>query len=299
MLRKIQMAVWGACCEANGYDIEREQRLREGTVAMELAEFIALHGAALEANEARHNLILGLLEHAKDEADHGYLLWSLDAPGACALKTPGPGRNIILGELTQAQCAELARITAGVDYPGVIGPDDAPRWFVAAAEALGIGFQAEAHAHRIHALSRPPSRPAVPGTARLATMDDADLVFAWIGAFRDEATPEDGPPLRAYTDAAILEGCLWLWQVDGAAVSMAGLGRRLKHCVSIGAVYTPPEHRMRGYGGAVTAAVADAIFAGGCATACLYTDLSNPYSNRCYAKLGFTPVCDSWVYRRV
>jgi len=44
--------------------------------------------------------------------------------------------------------------------------------------------------------------------------------------------------------------------------------------------------------------VVDAIFAEGYATACLYTDLSNPYSNRCYAKLGFTPVCDSWVYRR-
>ena len=64
---------------------------------MELAEFIALHGPALEANETRHNLILGLLERVKNKLDHGYLLWSLGEPGACALKTPLPGRGIILG----------------------------------------------------------------------------------------------------------------------------------------------------------------------------------------------------------
>jgi hypothetical protein len=28
--------------------------------------------------------------------------------------------------------------------------------------------------------------------------------------------------------------------------------------------------------------------------ACLYTDLGNPYSNRCYANIGFTPMCDSY-----
>ena len=265
---------------------------------MELAEFIALHGPALEANEARHNLILGLLEQAKAKPDHGYLFWSLDVPGACAIENPESGRGIILGELTEAQCAELARITADVDYPRVTGADDMPRWFVAAAETLGIRFQAELLAQRIHALSRPPSRPAVPGAARLATMDDADQVFAWAGAFRDEAVPDAPSPLREHTDDMIGQGRYWLWEVDGAPVSMAGLGRRLKDCASIAPVYTPAEHRARGYAGAATAAVVDAIFAGGRSTACLYADQSNPYSNRCYAKLGFAPVCDSWVYRR-
>jgi predicted GNAT family acetyltransferase len=36
------------------------------------------------------------------------------------------------------------------------------------------------------------------------------------------------------------------------------------------------------------------IFSEGRKTACLYTDLRNPASNRCYAKLGFRPVCESW-----
>jgi hypothetical protein len=53
------------------------------------------------------------------------------------------------------------------------------------------------------------------------------------------------------------------------------------------------------YAGSVTAAVADAIFAEGRSMACLYVDLRNPYSRRCYAKIGFTPVCRSWYCPRV
>ncbi len=40
------------------------------------------------------------------------------------------------------------------------------------------------------------------------------------------------------------------------------------------------------------------IFASGKTAACLYTNLRNPYSNCCYAKIGFKPVCPSWHYHR-
>jgi len=49
----------------------------------------------------------------------------------------------------------------------------------------------------------------------------------------------------------------------------------------------------------VTAALAEFIFASGKKAACLYTNLLNPYSNRCYAKIGFRPVCKSWHYHRI
>ena len=71
-----------------------------------------------------------------------------------------------------------------------------------------------------------------------------------------------------------------------------------RHTAAIAAVYTPPDLRRRGYAGSVTAAVAELAFAQGKRTACLYTDLRNPFSNRCYAKIGFEPVCDSLHYPR-
>ncbi|MFT4078698.1 GNAT family N-acetyltransferase [Rhodomicrobium sp.] len=63
---------------------------------------------------------------------------------------------------------------------------------------------------------------------------------------------------------------------------------------AIDSVYTPPAFRGRGYAGTITAIVARQIFSEGRAHACLYVDKRNPASNRCYAKLGFKPVCDVW-----
>ena len=70
------------------------------------------------------------------------------------------------------------------------------------------------------------------------------------------------------------------------------------HCAAIAGVYTPSAFRNRGYASAVTAAVVDSVFAEGRTMACLYTDLRNPASNRCYAKIGFKPACRSWYYPR-
>ena len=79
---------------------------------------------------------------------------------------------------------------------------------------------------------------------------------------------------------------------------MAAIARHLRRTVAVSSVYTPPQHRGRGYAGSVTAAVADKLFAEGKTTVCLYTDLRNPTSNRSYAKIGFRPYCDSWHYLR-
>lgn len=265
---------------------------------MELSEFVALHGPALEANPARHNLILGLLERAQDMPDHNLMLWTLGRPGACAIKTPGNMRGIILGEVDEPEARRLAAMTATLDYPNVQGIDSAAGWFVAEARTLGLRFS-EGEPLRIHALSRSPDRPKVPGAARLVTPDDADLLMAWTLAFHRDAGIPDAPP--SPEDIAIVagKGRHSLWIVDGEPVAMAATGRKMRGCMSIAPVYTPPEFRGRGFGGAVTAAVVDRILADGYKTACLYTDLTNPASNRCYAKLGFEPVCDSWVFRRI
>jgi predicted GNAT family acetyltransferase len=94
------------------------------------------------------------------------------------------------------------------------------------------------------------------------------------------------------------EGRYLLWTVGDEPVSMAGLVRRTKHGAAIAGVYTPPVLRGRGYAGSVTAAMVERIYAEGRSFACLYTDLRNPFSNRCYANIGFKPVCASMHYPR-
>jgi len=83
----------------------------------------------------------------------------------------------------------------------------------------------------------------------------------------------------------------------GAAVSLAGVSRPTAGVVRVAPVYTPPDHRGRGYGGAVTAAVSQAALDASASHVVLFTDLANPASNALYRRLGYRPVEDRVVLR--
>jgi predicted GNAT family acetyltransferase len=127
---------------------------------------------------------------------------------------------------------------------------------------------------------------------------DVELFADWTIAFLREAVPHDRLPSRQRLAQIAAEGRHQFWIVDGEPVSTACIVRRTRHAAAISGVYTLPALRGRGYAGSVTAAVVERIFAEGKGAACLYTDLRNPASNRCYAKIGFKPVCRSWQYPR-
>ena len=77
---------------------------------MQPCDFVEFHGAALETNEARHNVILAILVRAVSDPDLNVRLWSLGTTGQCAVQTPG--RPIVLGDLDQAQSSLLAETGA-------------------------------------------------------------------------------------------------------------------------------------------------------------------------------------------
>jgi RimJ/RimL family protein N-acetyltransferase len=263
---------------------------------MLLREFADVHCPALERDEVKYNLILGLLGRLLATEAMDVRLWTLGAPGACAMQT-SPRNAIILGQLTAEQCYEFAEATLGLDYPGVVGVGLTARLFMERAAERGIKF-VEPVPQLIHVLRRPPVYPAIRGSARPVGPADADLFADWLIAFFKEATPHDTPPPRQAAEQTAAAGHYRFWTVDGEPVAMAGIVRRTRHTAAIAGVYTPPALRSRGYGAAATAAVADAVFAEGRTAACLYTDLRNPASNRCYAKVGFEPVHRAWHYLR-
>lgn len=258
-------------------------------------EFIAYHVPALERDEVRHNLILANLDRLAHGLAPNLRCWTLGAPGACAVQTPG--WPIVLGELGHKQCHELAEATLDLDYPGVVGPDQTALWFAAHAAGLSLTYS-EPIPQRIHALRERPVYPGASGHARVVDGASADLYADWTIAFLREAVPHDPIPSRERIKQAAAEGHSLLWVVDGEPVSTATIARRTRQTAAINRVYTPPHLRGRGYAGSVTAALVDRIFAEGRAAACLYTDLRNPISNRCYANIGFKPVCASWHFPR-
>lgn len=253
-------------------------------------EFCSIHMPALERDEARHNVMLAILGPIADGQFSNVVTWTLGLPGQCAIMTPG--RPILLADLNDAQCCTLAEETVQLDYAGVVGPDQTASWFAQRAIKLGVKFL-EPIPQRIHSLMEKPRYPGAPGYARRTTVEDAGILADWVGSFIREATPHDVAPSRERLETLAGEGRHLFWIVDDKPVSMAAIVRRTRNAAAIAAVYTPPPLRGKGYGGSVTAAVVEQAFAEGKLMACLYTDLRNSFSNRCYAKIGFKPVCDS------
>ncbi|MBI3751363.1 MAG: GNAT family N-acetyltransferase [Chloroflexi bacterium] len=155
---------------------------------------------------------------------------------------------------------------------------------------------------RIYRLTRViPAWPAA-GRARTAQAGDRLTVANWLRAFAREALGEamDDAPVLADRWAARLGGrAMWLWEVDGQVVSMAGVSGPTPHGIRVGPVYTPPEHRRRGYAGALVAAASQAQLDGGRRFVFLFTDLANPTSNHVYQAIGYEPVADvdQWLFR--
>jgi FR47-like protein len=265
--------------------------------AVHILNFLEHHRPALEQNEARHNLILGLLGRLADTGHSEARLWTLGAPGECAMQT-SPRNAILLGELSEAQCRALADETVDLGYPGVIGFDPTVQRFVERAVERGVRF-AEPIPQLIYALRDRPSYPQVRGAARAVGVPDTELFGQWLISFFKEAVPHDALPTPDGVQKTAAGGNYRFWIVDGEPVSMAGIVRRSRHGAAIAGVYTPPALRNRGYAGAVTGAVVDSVFAEGRTMACLYADLRNRASNRCYASIGFVPECRSSHYPTV
>jgi predicted GNAT family acetyltransferase len=203
----------------------------------------------------------------------------------------------VLGALSEPQCHQLARETPNLAFAGVVGCDDTARWFVDHATSLGISFL-DPIPQQILVLTTAPKYPGAPGYARQLGEPDADRFVNWMLAFSDEAAPHDPKPTREQLEACISDGHCFFWIARGRPVSMAIIARSTRNSAAISSVYTPPLFRARGYAGSVAAAVAERILAEGRTAACLYTDLRNQFSNRCYANIGFIPVCLSYHYVR-
>jgi predicted GNAT family acetyltransferase len=90
---------------------------------------------------------------------------------------------------------------------------------------------------------------------------------------------------------------LWVWEVDGAVVSMSGYGGPTPSGARIGPVYTPPELRGQGYATALVAAQTRWLLDHGRRFCFLFTDLGNPTSNRIYELIGYHRIADAAHYR--
>lgn len=274
------------------------------TVTSDLERYLAEAGELLYSDPVANTLPLGIAENLTEHglrvygpADPVFGWWCTTAgivQGAFLQTPPFP---LLLTSMPGQAVDDLADLLSGRQraISGVNAADEQARAFAAAWTARS-GAASEVNVRlRLYRLeSLIPPDPAPPGMARTAGTGDRGLVLAWHQAFNDEAHARQ-PVNTTIVDDRLSRDSIALWEVGGMPVSMAARSGPVANVARIAPVYTPPEHRRRGFGTAVTAAVTQAALDAGAGDVALFTDLANPVSNSIYQQIGFRPVADRLV----
>lgn len=252
----------------------------------------------LTADEARHNLMLGILATLRDHPSFypQYRLWLAEDAAAiqgAAVRTPP--HNLVLAR--PRDDGALEALAHGIDdeLPGVIGALPEADAFAAFWSDRTATTPVTHRGQAIFQLDRVDRVSGVAGRMRDAETADRPILIEWWGAFAQEALGETA------TEAAVTreidhrldadEAGIVLWE-DGEAVSFAAYGNPTPNGIRIGPVYTPPERRARGYASALVAELSKRLLTA--RRFCfLYTDLANPTSNKIYEQIGYRRVCEA------
>jgi len=226
----------------------------------------------------RDQVILGWLA-ATDVPD------GLDVRGVVMHTPPNP---VLLCDVPLESIPPLAEALRPRAIPSVFGRVEQVDAFAKIWEATPVRRMDE-RLYRLGTLVE----PSGDGHARRARSSEFGLLVEWYTDFVAEA----GLPGRETSPGDLLklrmdQNELVVWESEGEIVSLAGFSTPVDGMSRIGPVYTPPGHRRRGYGSAVTHAATVAARQAGAAEVVLFTDLANPTSNSIYQALGYRPVSD-------
>lgn len=260
-----------------------------------------------EAAETRNNLILGLALrlqsnlHAYGEGNPLMALVKDEIGGiaASALMTP-PFALVVQSEpLNKSALEALADtlIAKGWDLPGVNGIDEVSDSFAEIWHEK-TGQQARRiMTTRAYELRQVSDLEYPTGAMRLAEESEAQLAADMLNAMSDEILVG---PRKLHTAETSLEvirkECAFFWVDKGEKVSITIANRPQIKGICVSGVYTPPAFRRRGYARALVAEVSKELLSRGYELTNLFTDLSNPTSNKIYQEIGYHPVCDYHQY---
>jgi GNAT superfamily N-acetyltransferase len=230
-------------------------------------------------------------------AEHG------GQPGGAAVRTAP--YKMVLAEPAEAEAIDAicdAVLAAEPDVPGVVANLPWARRFVDRWRAA-TGTRAElVLSQGVFALTQVRDPRPAPGAHRSCGPEDRGLLRRWIEEFQTEALshqPYDPERTERMLDVRLSDGDadgLWFWERDGEPVSLAGFGGAGLAGTRVGPVYTPREHRGRGFASNLVAELSRWVLTLGSSACYLYTDLSNPTSNGIYVAVGYEQVAESAEY---
>lgn len=261
----------------------------------------------LTRQEAKHNLILGLTATLLNDpfafGDEYPFMALVEDGGAIVgvvLRTPPHLLHVSYVEDAAAMpiIAEAVQREYG-KLPAVNGIAPFSRQFAECWQALrGDSFQKQM-AQGIYQLTKVIPVQGVAGSMRPIREADRSFLRGWFKGFDLDAMGEEMTDEEA--DQAIdrrlhdSSRSLYVWE-DGTPVAMAGTSGPTPNGIRVNAVYTPPEHRRKGYASACVAALSQLMLDQGRTFCFLFTDMGNSTANHIYQTIGYEAVGDAEIY---
>ena len=256
----------------------------------------------LLTDEALHNVQLRLchsLIHNPEAFEEKPLLATVETDGdivAVAMRTPS--QNLLLSKIQDFGAIEAIAQNlhfTGNSLPGVKAPTDEGKAFAETWQALTSQSYEIKMALRAFQLKQVEKISKATGELRQATESDRQLLIDWFEAYVVEALGIAATNTERAVDRHLQRGTAYLWS-DETPVSMACDLGITSNGAAISLVYTPPEHRRKGYASSCVAALSQILLSRGHKYCFLFTDLANPTSNHIYQAIGYQPMGDLYDY---
>jgi predicted GNAT family acetyltransferase len=271
----------------------------------DINDFINATEETLLQNESFYNLKLGLSNAIRNNnievtTPLYFAIFDNQSLVGCALRT-NTDKPLAISKMPEAAIELLIKtlIEMKIVLCGVVGEVEAVKFFkeLWLKEHTSLTFKLNIHLgiYETKVIINPKEQAEI----FLATHAQRDVVCAFIKGFSMECFPNrehKDDEIEKLSIRHINNKSLYLLKNNlGQIVSMAASTRGSTNGGTISLVYTPEDHRGKGYGSLVTAKVSEIVlkekkFAN------LFTDLTNPTSNSIYKKIGYKMIGENIHY---
>lgn len=251
----------------------------------------------LYKHEDKYSLFLGVLGQIRTGRYKEYFMATLEEDGqllAACLMTPPHPLQVVVFEDREGLHEFIAEQFSQESIPvnEVVGEREAAEGF-AAVWAKKMNKQVEVlmdqGLYRLDSVTHGLQKS--PGTWQVAGTDDAPLLEEWFMQFHQDTGMKSPTREEAHEriEAFLKTKEVYVWEVEGKAVACMKRGRPSKHGITVSFVFTPEEHRRKGYARSLVAEVSEELLE--TYDFCmLYTDLLNSTSNKIYSEIGYQQI---------
>ena len=219
-----------------------------------------------------------------------------DSRAALVLLQTHPKQIILsqIQQLTEGELSEAAELLQEIDIPGLVGERQMVLYLSQKLADLKNQEASLKMDQRIYQLDKVKKAAEADGVLVKARLEHLPLVTEWIWEFMGVIGDPVSKEQAAKTGEAFIKaGRLFLWEVNGKYVSIANATRPTAHNITINFVYTPQKERKKGYASSCVSTLSQLMLDEGFQTTSLYTDMTNPTSNKIYMEIGYEHVADS------